>query len=96
MSRAPPRGRVSLGGGGSTREGAPSSCRITSHHAPYHSASRPLSRPPSRPSPNYSNQHRFQLIFIDPKTKITRNDVIKVSFGRLDAPLTRLYDTKTN
>ena len=45
-------------------------------------------------TPNPSH-HRLHLKLIDPKTKTVRDDVFKVIFGKLEAPLTRLNTTET-
>ena len=102
MSRATPRGGV---GGGSAHGGAPSSSggrsnhlsshpsSRSSHHPPSHSSSRPSPHASPRPAPNSTNHHLLQLRFIDANKKTSRDDVFKISFGKLDAPLTRLNDT---
>ena len=54
---------------------------------------------PNRAPPNITNpnptHHRLYLKLIDPKTKTVKDDVFKVTFGKLEAPLTRLNTTET-
>ena len=47
-------------------------------------------QPPSNKTTNRSDYHRFHLRFIDNRKTAARDEISMVTFGKLDAPLTRL------
>ena len=54
----------------------------------------PQNRVPPNRTNHHSTHHRIQLKLIDHRTRTARDDVFRVAFGVLEAPLTRLNTTE--